>query len=287
MSSRIKTNYHTHSTICDGHNTAEEMVLAAIEKKFDILGFSGHSMYPFASTWHISPKEHELYTDTVRQLAEKYKDKIKILLGFEADFISSMCNPSFERFKKFNPDYLIGSVHYIVNEKGYVTVDESVEGVKGGIERLFNGNGKKFVQEYFSLEREMIRNCDFTILGHPDLVRVRNGKLNFFDENDSWYKNELKELVKEIKKKDVIVEINTGALGRKLMDDVYPSEYLLGLLCEARIRITINSDAHTTDALDSAFDIAQQKAVKAGFKELVIIDGPVSKRDCIKMQPLL
>ncbi|MCR5387396.1 MAG: histidinol-phosphatase [Treponema sp.] len=282
MSSKLKTNYHTHSTLCDGHDTPEQMIKTAIKKKFDILGFSGHSMYPFASTWHIPPKNHKLYVETLNKLKEKYKDKIKILTGFEADFIPSMCNPSFERFKELKPDFLIGSVHYVVNEKGYFTVDESAEGVKNGIEKNFNGNGKKLVQEYFALEREMLRNCDFTILGHPDLVRVRNGKLKFFNENDVWYRNELKELVKEIKKTDVIVEINTGALGRKLMDDTYPSTYLLELIKEAGGRITINSDAHTADGLDSAFDFAQQKALKAGFTECAVI-----KKGRIDMQPLV
>ena len=36
----IKTNYHTHTTYCDGVNTAEEMIQTAIEKHFSILGFS-------------------------------------------------------------------------------------------------------------------------------------------------------------------------------------------------------------------------------------------------------
>ena len=281
MSSKLKTNYHTHSTLCDGHDSPEKIIKAAIKKKFDILGFSGHSMYPFASTWHIPPNNHQLYADTIKSLKEKYKDKIKILLGFEADYIPSMCSPTFERFKAFKPDFLIGSVHYIVNEKGFFTVDEPAEGVKAGLEKNFNGNGKKLVQEYFYLEREMLRNCDFTILGHPDLVRVRNAKLNFFDENDLWYKNELKELVKEIKKRDVVVEINTGAIARKTMNDTYPSSYLLELLKNAGARITINSDAHTADGLDSAFDFAQEKARKAGFTECAVI-----KKGRIEMQPL-
>ena len=36
----IKTNYHTHTSFCDGKSTAEQMILSAIDKKFDILGFS-------------------------------------------------------------------------------------------------------------------------------------------------------------------------------------------------------------------------------------------------------
>lgn len=57
----IKSNFHTHSTFCDGKNTPEEMVEVAIEKKIDILGFSSHSMYPFSSDWHIPSNSHEEY----------------------------------------------------------------------------------------------------------------------------------------------------------------------------------------------------------------------------------
>ena len=39
----IKTSFHTHTTFCDGKNTPEEMVVAAIEKGFVALGFSTHS----------------------------------------------------------------------------------------------------------------------------------------------------------------------------------------------------------------------------------------------------
>ena len=44
----MKCNYHTHTTFCDGKASPEETARIAFEKKFDILGFSGHSMYPFS-----------------------------------------------------------------------------------------------------------------------------------------------------------------------------------------------------------------------------------------------
>ena len=38
----IFEDFHTHTTFCDGKNTPEEMVLAAIEKGMPRIGFSGH-----------------------------------------------------------------------------------------------------------------------------------------------------------------------------------------------------------------------------------------------------
>ena len=39
---KLKANYHTHTSLCDGTASPEEMVLEALRKGFDHLGFSGH-----------------------------------------------------------------------------------------------------------------------------------------------------------------------------------------------------------------------------------------------------
>ena len=43
----MKINLHSHTTFCDGKNSAEEMVVSAIDHGFDVFGFSGHSYTPF------------------------------------------------------------------------------------------------------------------------------------------------------------------------------------------------------------------------------------------------
>ena len=42
---KLKANYHTHTVFCDGADTPEDVVLAAIGKGFTHLGFSGHMDY--------------------------------------------------------------------------------------------------------------------------------------------------------------------------------------------------------------------------------------------------
>ena len=44
------TNYHTHTTFCDGKSTVEEIVLSALAKGFDAIGFSGHGFTTFDYT---------------------------------------------------------------------------------------------------------------------------------------------------------------------------------------------------------------------------------------------
>lgn len=286
MAALKKINFHTHTTFCDGKNSAEEMILSAIEKNFTVLGFSSHCVYPlsntfysnYESTWHIADSNIENYVANIREMAEKYSDKIKILLGFEADFLSSnehgSTRPDFSAYSALNPDYIIGSVHFIANGKGLYSVDNKTEIVAKKLQELYatsNGNfdAKAVVHDYFEAERQMLRTCNFSILGHPDLIRLRNQDLHYFDENDTWYKNELKQTVKAAKSAGVCVEINTGAIGRKLMNDSYPSDYFLSLLHDAGVPVCINSDSHAVDTLDSAYDHAILKAKKAGYKELI------------------
>lgn len=287
MDSYKKINLHTHTTFCDGKNSAEEMILSAIEKHFDVIGFSGHCLYPLSSEfyktpddeWHIKPENLQNYVNEINELKEKYKNKIEILLGFEADYFENpqigSAVPDFNLYKPLNPDYLIGSVHFINTEKGFYTVDHSAENVRENLLKLYGNpqtgyiDGKKAVCDYFEAERQMLKKCNFSILGHADLIRKRNLILNFFSESENWYKEELKLTAKEIAKAGVIVEINSGAIARGQMDDFYPSEYFLTLLHDLNVPICINSDAHNTKDLDCAFERAAQHAKKIGYKELI------------------
>ena len=281
-----KCNFHTHSQFCDGKNTAEEMVLSAIEKGFDVLGFSSHCLHPlnpnfykpFDHIWHIPSENVKAYTEEISRLKEKYSDKITIYLGFEADYFESSeygtAIPSKANYADFSPDYLIGAVHFINTDKGFFTVDHKTEIVKENLLRFYskaNGeiDGRAVVSDYFAAERKMLQKGDFDIIAHCDLVKLRNGPINFFNPEESWYKEELKETAKAIAAAGVIAEINTGAIGRGIMDDTYPSEYFLGLLHDKGVPVCINSDAHTTAMLDGAFDRAAALAKKTGYTELV------------------
>lgn len=268
----LKTNYHTHTIFCDGNNSTDEIAEEAVKKGFDILGFSSHAMFPFSSSWHINPKNYNSYVESVLKTKEKYQDKIKILLGFEADYAFPVSKPAFDIYKKFNPDFLIGSVHYIFTERGRLAVDYGAEKLQECIKKLFNGDTKKLVCEYFYQEREMLKKSDFSILGHCDLIRKNNKILNMYNENDFWYRKEIKATADQIKKSGIIVEVNTGAIARGYMEDVYPSQEFLSLLKERNIPVTISSDAHKKEDLDFAFDKALEQIKKASYSELAYID---------------
>ena len=123
------TNYHTHSVFCDGKDTPEEMALAAIEKGFDVLGFSGHGYTNRDSSFCM--QDLDGYISTVRGLQSKYADKIQIYLGVEEDMIHPANRKDY--------DYIISSSHYVLKDGKYYSVDGSPECLQSCI-ALFDGD---------------------------------------------------------------------------------------------------------------------------------------------------
>ncbi|MDR1785492.1 MAG: histidinol-phosphatase [Spirochaetaceae bacterium] len=267
----MKTNYHTHSVFCDGSATAEEMVLAGIDAGLDIIGLSAHAMWPYSSLWHLPAGDYGAYAAEVRRLQGVYGDSITVLLGFEADYRPPLSVPTRDTYAQFAPDFLIGSVHYIAG--GAFCVDAPADDVGRGLADRYRGNGKDLVRDYYGAVRECLRTCDFDIMGHIDVVRKRNGQIHFFDEGDSWYRDELEETARAAAESAVIVEINTGGIARGAIDDVYPSGDFLSRLHAHGVPVMINSDAHVARDITCAFDRAKKAAKDAGYTETAYILG--------------
>ena len=250
----MKTNYHTHSTWCDGKDAPEDVVRAAIEKGFDAIGFSSHALLPISDPWTLQPDTVAAYVADVRALAEKYKDRIRVLCGIEADFISGLVRSDRSVYAPFHPDYLIGSIHEVVAGGVRIPVDHKPELLAEGIARSFDGDAQAFVRAYFAAEREMATTCDFDIIGHPDIIRKFNGVLRYFNESSDWYNEELRLTADAFAASGKIVEVNTGGIARGWIDDAYPSSTFRALLRERGVRFILSSDAHAAAAIDCAFD---------------------------------
>ncbi len=190
-------------------------------------------------------------------------------------YIPGLCKPDMDAYRQFSPDFIIGSVHYVVGDGGYFEADGPLEETRERIQRYFGGNVRKAVSTYFERERQMLQESRFTILGHADLVRRQNpkGSEPLFDEETDWYKEELEKTADAIAQTGVIVEINTGGMARCNLESPYPSPAFLKLLHARKVPVTINSDAHQSKYLDFAFDKALQTAKEAGYTQLAYLDG--------------
>lgn len=252
----MKTNYHTHTTWCDGKDSPRAVVESAIAKGFDVIGFSSHSMLPEDDTdWVLTPGKAARYAAEVRSLAEEYAPRIRVLCGVEADYVPGGAEPSYAAYAAISPDYIIGSVHFVVAPGGArVPVDHSPDLLEKGIRESFSGSAEAFVRAYFAQLREMVARFDFDVVGHPDLIRKFNAKHPYFDEDAPWYREEVVATADAIAASGKVVEVNTGAISRGWLDDAYPSATFRGLLRAKGVKFILSSDAHAADAIDCAFD---------------------------------
>ena len=251
----MKTNYHTHTVWCDGKDDPEAVILSAIGKGFAEIGFSSHSTYPDDNACTVPSAKLADYFADVRNLSAKYGDRIRVLCGVEADYIPGSTDPDRSRYAAFAPDYIIGSVHYVIAADGArVPVDHAPPLLREGIEAHFGGDVEAYIRAYFAQERDMVGAFDFDVVGHPDLVRKFNVKSPYFSESAPWYREELEITADAIAASGKIVEVNTGAISRGWLDDAYPSAAFRAMLRERGVKFILSADSHAADTLDCAFD---------------------------------
>ena len=86
----MKSNFHTHSTFCDGKQSLEENAIEAASRGFCTLGFSSHAELPFSDDWHLKVERFGEYKAEVERLREKFSGRMNIRLGFLASWHRSM-----------------------------------------------------------------------------------------------------------------------------------------------------------------------------------------------------
>lgn len=256
-------NLHTHTTYCDGKNTPEEMVIAAYQKGFGSIGFSGHSCKTFALDYTMTLEGTEKYKAEITSLKKKYADKIDIFCGLEFDMYSKADLTGY--------DYLIGSVHCIPIGDEVIEFDDSAETVHTNIEQYFGGNGMAYAKAYYEALARLPEYGDFDIIGHFDLVTKFCEMESFFEINSKEYRMAAAEAAEALAGKIPYFEVNTGAMARGYRTTPYPDLFLLKELKRLGFGAIISSDCHDSAYLDCGFKQAKELLQECGFQERFIL----------------
>ncbi len=253
------SDFHTHSTWCDGKNTLREMVDAALEKGLYAFGFSGHSPMVSDCEWCIADEKLENYFRDATALKEEYKDKINALVGLELDVFSPIPSQKF--------DYLISSVHYIKKDGAMLPIDLSQKQTISDVEKYYGGDYYAYTRDYFELVSTCADRVDGVIVGHFDLVTKFNEGDVLFDTTDERYLTQGYAAIDKLLEKNVIFEVNTGAMSRGYRTEPYPSIPFLRYIKEKGGRVILSGDCHNASAICHAFDLAYEHIKKAGLEE--------------------
>lgn len=257
----MKTNYHCHTYRC-GHASGneEEMIQAALKANFKIFGFSEHVPLPnyrlhlFKALLYAIKDTNSFFTclrtiyhngkpmrcpynqkdehlKLIKELKEKYKDKIDIIQGFEAEYLEEYLDYYKYLLENKEVDYLILGHHFN----------------KYCIHNRYNGKNRMTDQDLYQYCEDLIKAMKtglFTYIAHPDLFLLGRDS---FDQvcQDITYK-----ICYAAKEYDIPLEINGGGIrrGKKTFNNqrMYPytNPEFFKIVSKVGNKVIIGIDCH-------------------------------------------
>lgn len=239
----IKYNYHTHTTRC-GHALGEDedYVICAIKAGVKELGFSDHAPFNGISQPRVRMDFSQLdeYIKSINALKEKYKNEIKIYVGFEAEYFHEIDDYYKELLTKV--DYLICGQHYALDNAG----KPNYVGFKKDDQFMAKGYVDRVV--------EAIESGFFKYIAHPDII------LNSYTLRDDFIHEQCLRIIDAAERCHVPLEINLEGMNRKvhygapLEDIFYPYNYFWELVEGHNVDVILGADAHYPEAFFQDYD---------------------------------
>ncbi|HOI31238.1 MAG: histidinol-phosphatase [Bacteroidales bacterium] len=264
----ITQNLHTHTIFSDGKSTPEEVVKSAIDSGLQSLGFSDHAPVPFLNSFSIAEGELSNYIAKIEQLKTEFANRIEIMLSLEVDHIPVLMDDFFHQNPDLNLDYTIGSVHLVGAdrlENLWFIDGPKREIYDDGLQQFFGGDIRMAVKAFYHQTNRMLEQQTPDIIGHLDKIKMHNQN-RFFREDETWYRNLVRETLRLIKEKDVVAELNTRGKYKGRSDSLFPSDWILKEMKTLNIPVIISSDAHQAHEVVLLFDEAVEALKNAGYR---------------------
>lgn len=246
-------NYHTHTYRC--HHAVgkdEDYVKTAIRNGYSVLGFSDHACWKYKSGYisgmRMKVEDFQDYKSSVLALKDKYKGKIDIYLGMEAEYFEDYMDDMLQFAAENDIDYLIFGNHY---EK----TDETGP--------YYGHTNHKHIQSYIDSTIAGLKTGMYSYLAHPDLI-FKNRWLEWDGEIEDGFM----QICKLCKELDIPLEYNVLGLQSNLAYGIeaYPQHEFWELAARMGNKAIIGMDAHNPKDLKSKW----MKMAVNNLKELDI-----------------
>ncbi|MCX6742594.1 MAG: histidinol-phosphatase HisJ [Candidatus Pacearchaeota archaeon] len=271
-----KVNYHVHTTGSDGTLSPRQIVEQSVKAGIKYLCFTDHHPFPkdfskFGLTQDYSPRTCNSlkYYSEIMKLKKEFKDRVDISFGIEFEYLDGFVAFNKKEMLKRKYDLIICSVHFIPKNDIFVEVPWAPENWKGFIQ-LF-GSIKNGVIAYYDQIKKIVELNLCDCVGHFDLIKLYYPDNWKEIEKQRWYKKVVLNILDEIKKKGLCIEVNTSGF-RRLVKEQYPSEWILKEARKRDIKVIIGNDFHgkNQNPIDEYLDEGIKIAKKVGYKSVLI-----------------
>ncbi|MGZ5001582.1 MAG: histidinol-phosphatase [Chthoniobacterales bacterium] len=246
-------DYHTHP---QGHRVqpyTEELLQPWIEsarrKGLTDITFTDHDRYYEGVSFEV-----------IQRVREKNHD-IKIRAGLELDNdpVHSAAGRQWVEKHWDELDFVLGSVHFLDRP------NEMFDSVPAGAEQFSGRDLDEIYADYFRRVHEMAASGLVDCLAHFDLIKIHGHRPT----------GDVKALADEtlgfIKERGLAIELSTAGW-RKPVNELYPSDDLIGLAIAKEIPFTTASDAHSHAQLGENYDRLAEKMAHFGITRVCIYE---------------
>ncbi|KAL1961449.1 hypothetical protein VTO42DRAFT_177 [Malbranchea cinnamomea] len=248
-------SHHSHSgQFCPGHakDSLEEVIQTAIQQGMRVFCLTEHmpresiDLYPEEieanATYESLLANEAAYFEEAQRLRKKYESQIKILVGFEIDWIrSSSLDLIQASLARFPFDLFVGSVHHVHT----IPIDFD-RAMYLQAREVAGGTDEKLFEDYFDAQLEMLKALKPLVVGHFDLIRLKS------DDPERSFRQWPRVWEKILRNLDFIadyggiLELNSASL-RKGMSEPYPKAEICKEFLARGGRFCLSDDSHGID----------------------------------------
>ncbi|KAL8959811.1 MAG: hypothetical protein Q9193_003387 [Seirophora villosa] len=279
-------SHHSHSGEFCGHaqDALQAIIDAAVEKKMQV----------FALTEHMPREQQDLYPEEIKaghsaetllhlfrryhteacRLQALYASKINILIGTEVDWIRPSSKDFIQTlFSNFEFQLFIGSVHHVHG----IPIDYDAK-LFADARRLSGGSTERLFEDYFDLQYEMLKALQPPIVGHFDLIRLKNEDPNtsFVTMDGVWQK--IRRNLAFTVSYGGVLELNSAAL-RKGLQEPYPNAEISKEFLGLGGSFTLSDDSHGINQIGSHYREILRFAEAIGITEISYFERAAASKD--------
>lgn len=266
-------NGHSHSEFCphgSGEDT-EDFVRAAIESGFKTYSITEHFPMPPQFYTMARGSRHAIetaamnyeclpdYFSKMNYLKDKYADQIRILVGFEFDYIEGCQEWTSCQLQEFGDqiDDAILSVHFLPTDNGLRAVDDNFDDFCNGVMNYYK-SPVGVANKYLSTVLEAVKwDCPNKPKRYGHITLYRKWRKQF-DKDTVWHDEKTDKLVdkilKNVAKHKEMLDCNMSGLAKFSQREPSPYVSIIEKAEERGIRMIYGSDAHDSKSIDQGFN---------------------------------
>ena len=255
--------------------TLPQILDSALAAGYEIFGVSEHAprleerfLYPseVAKGWNVDrlKDDFERYARALPSLVEEYRGRLSVLRGFEAEVVPTVSYVEVMRGyrRRFDFDYMVGSVHFVDEIAIDGELDEFERALEGlsGLERL--------AVRYYDTVSEMVESLRPEVVGHLDLIRLYGWRFGSLDS--SSVRRAAESTLEVIRRHDCILDLNTAGY-RKGLGVPYPAPWLVKRARLLEIDFCFGDDSHSPVDVGAGLETARSYLLRHGVDHITTL----------------